>query len=54
MMFKQFLEEEKFKTPETSEVQSTDPKDPESRFSGTRQLVKTYLAQTPGQKINGY
>lgn len=39
-----------YKNDETSEPQSTNPSDPDSRFDGTTQGMKTYRAATPGEK----
>lgn len=38
-----------FKTGETSELQSTDPNDPDSRFDATKSAVNVYKNATPGQ-----
>ena len=38
-----------FKTPETVELQSTNPNDPDSRFDATDSAVKVYKNATPGQ-----
>ena len=38
-----------FKTPESSELQSTDPNDPDSRFDATDSAVRIYKNATPGQ-----
>jgi hypothetical protein len=40
-----------FKTPETSELQSIDPNDPDSRFDGTKSVVCVYKKATPGQIV---
>ena len=37
------------KTPETSELQSIDPNDPDSRFDATDSVVRVYKNATPGQ-----
>jgi hypothetical protein len=39
-----------YKNDETSEPQSTNPSDPDSRFDGTTQGMKTYRNATPGEK----
>ena len=38
------------KTPETSELQSTNSKDSSSRFDGTKSVVNVYSKDTPGQE----
>lgn len=38
-----------FKTGETSELQSRNSADPDSRFDGTDSVAKIYKKSTPGQ-----
>ena len=40
-----------FKTKETSELQSNNPNDPDSRFDGTSSVAKVYKNATPGQAL---
>jgi len=40
-----------FKNAETSELQSNNPNDPDSRFDGTTTGAETYAKETPGQRI---
>jgi hypothetical protein len=40
-----------FKTPETSELQSVDKNDPDSRLMGTSSATEIYRKETPGQTI---
>lgn len=51
--FRSFIAERKFKTKETAETQSTNPKHSESRFEGSAQAVTTLSKDTPKEKIKG-